>query len=142
MHTDYRNHILRQLRDQQVRFAPREKKLEQVNRAESLLSEIDPQKTYSYEYLCYRITDYRPETPPRDTMSGDAARHDLRLFVEDVSDAADIHVEDVAEPVHTVDDLSKLFKGLNQDNFTMATTGPGEPPLHLRQAKASWLPAK
>jgi RNA polymerase primary sigma factor len=110
MHTDYHNTILKQLRDQQVRFAPREKKLEQVNRAETLLGEIDPEKTYSYEYLCYRITDYRPETFPQDTMTGDAARHDLRLFVEDVSDAADLRVEDVAEPVHTVDELSRLFK--------------------------------
>ena len=37
MHTDYKSTILRQLRDQQVRFAPREKKLEQANRAEKLL---------------------------------------------------------------------------------------------------------
>ena len=48
--------------DQQVRFAPREKKLEQVNRAERLLGEIDPRKTYSYEFLCFRITDFRPES--------------------------------------------------------------------------------
>ena len=33
MHAEYRNPTLRQLRDQQVRFAPREKKLEQADRA-------------------------------------------------------------------------------------------------------------
>ena len=38
MHSRYRSPILEQLRDQQVRFAPRDKKLEQVNRAERLLS--------------------------------------------------------------------------------------------------------
>ena len=70
MHTDYQNPVLRQLRDQQVRFAPREKKVEQVNRAERLLTEIEPTKTYSYEYLCYRITDFRPEASPQKTMSG------------------------------------------------------------------------
>ena len=43
MHTDYLNPVLRELRDQQVRFAPREKKLEQVNRAERLLAEIEPE---------------------------------------------------------------------------------------------------
>lgn len=109
MHTDYQNTILRQLRDQQVRFAPRDKKVEQVNRAERLISEIDPAKTYSYEYLCYRITDFRPDSSPQKTMSGNEARHDLRLFVEDVSDAADINVEEAGEPVHTVEELSKLF---------------------------------
>src|SRR5262245_22944636 len=88
MHTDYQNDILRELRDQQVRFAPRDKKVEQINRAERLLDEIDSGKTYSYEYLCFRITDYRPDASPGRTMAGSEARHDLRLFVEDVSDAA------------------------------------------------------
>src|SRR5262245_43589423 len=109
MHTGYRNPILKQLRDQQVRYAPREKKIEQVDRAEHLLSEIDPARTYSYEYLCYRITDYRPDATPSLTVSGREVKHDLRLFVEDVSDAANVRVEDVPEPVHTVEDLSKLF---------------------------------
>lgn len=110
MHTSYQNTTLRQLRDQQVRYAPREKKVEQIDRAETLLCEIDPKKTYSYEYLCYRITDYRPGIAPHATMSGADARHDLRLFVEDVSDAANLRAEDAGEPVHTVEELSKLFK--------------------------------
>ncbi|MGE3779646.1 MAG: sigma factor, partial [Pirellulaceae bacterium] len=109
MHIDYQSPILRELRDQQVRFAPREKKVEQATRAERLLNEIDPKKTYSYEYLCFRITDYRPEASPNRTMSGEEARHDLRLFVEDVSDSADMTVEEAGEPVHMMDDLSKLF---------------------------------
>jgi RNA polymerase primary sigma factor/RNA polymerase sigma factor len=110
MHTTYQNWTLRQLRDQQVRFAPRDKKVEQVNRAERLIGELDPRKLYSYEYLCFRITDFRPDGNAPDTMSGAEASHDLRLFVEDVSDAADIRAEDAGEPVHTVEELSKLFK--------------------------------
>jgi len=110
MHADYNIPILKQLRDQQVRFAPREKKVEQVNRAEKLLAELDPSRTYSYEYLCFRITDFRPETAPSTTMTGSDAWHDLRLFVEDVSDAADIRAGEMPEPVHTVEELSKLFK--------------------------------
>ena len=110
MHSAYHNSTIKQLRDQQVRFAPRTKKLEQVERAERLLTEIDPSRTYSYEYLCFRITDYRPDTSPKMTLTGEDARHDVRLFVEDVSDAADVRVSDLAEPVHTVEDLSKMFK--------------------------------
>ncbi|MCH5374195.1 MAG: RNA polymerase subunit sigma-70, partial [Planctomycetes bacterium] len=109
MHSGYRSPIIKQLRDQQVRFAPRLKKLEQLERAERLLVEIDPLKTYSYEYLCFRITDYRPELSPQMTLSGEEARHDVRLFVEDVSDAADICVSDLPEQVHTVEDLSRMF---------------------------------
>jgi RNA polymerase primary sigma factor len=110
MHTDYQNPVLRELRDQQVRFAPREKKIEQVNRAEKLLGEIEPQGVYSYEFVVHRITDFRPESYPSLKLSGDEAIHDLRLFVEDVSDAANLPAEAAGERVLTVEELSKLFK--------------------------------
>ena len=109
MHSDYRSPVLRQLRDQQVRFAPRDKKVEQADRAEKLLNELEMKRSYPYEYLAYRITDFRPETTPHTLITGDEARHDLGLFVEDVSDAADVPVEDAGEPVHTVEDLSRMF---------------------------------
>lgn len=110
MHSDYLNPVIRQLRDQQVRFAPREKKIEQVNRAEKLLAELDSGRTYTYEYLCYRITDYRPESFPNIKLTGSDAGHDLRLFVEDLSDAAEVPANRAGERVLTVEELSKLFK--------------------------------
>jgi len=109
MHTDYHNPAIRQLRDQQVRFAPREKKIEQVNRAERLLGEIDPRRVYPYDYLCYRITNYRPEAYPDLKLTGREASHDLQLFVEDLSDAANVAAETAGEQVLTVDELSKQF---------------------------------
>jgi RNA polymerase sigma factor (sigma-70 family) len=109
MHTEYRNETLRALRDQQVRFAPRPKKLQQLERAEKLLSEIDLTRDYAYDYLCYRITDYRPTDTPRTVIQGVDARHDLRLLVEDLSDAAEVTADESHEPVHTVEDLSRTF---------------------------------
>jgi RNA polymerase primary sigma factor/RNA polymerase sigma factor len=108
MHAEYQSSVIRELRDQQIRFAPRQKKIEQASRAEQLLTELDDQRTYSYEYICFRITDFRP-TDPRETMSGKHVLHDLRLFIEDVTDAADIHTEEVSETVYTVDELSQRF---------------------------------
>ena len=110
MHSDYLNPAIRELRDQQVRFAPREKKLEQVDLAETLLTELDPARTYTYEYLCFRITKYRPESHPDVKMDGAEASHDLRLFVEDLSDSADVPAEAAGEPVLTVDELSREFQ--------------------------------
>lgn len=109
MHAGYHVPALRELRDQQVRFAPREKKIEQVNRAEKLLGEIEAGRVYSYEYLCFRITEYRPDSQAGGVYSGAEVSHDLRLFVEDLSDAANICVEEVPEPVHTVEELSRDF---------------------------------
>ena len=110
MHVSYVNPAIRELRDQLVRFAPREKKIEQVDMAEKLLGEIDPTRTYSYEYICFRITNYRPQSYPDLRLSGEEACHDLRLFVEDVSDSADVPSAAAGEPVMTVDDLSRHFK--------------------------------
>ena len=110
MHTDYLNPAIRQLRDQQVRFAPREKKIEQVNSAEKLLAELESDKNYTYEYLCYRVTNFRPESYPSLKLSGREARHDLRLFVEDLSDAANVPATAAGERVLTVDELAREFK--------------------------------
>jgi RNA polymerase primary sigma factor/RNA polymerase sigma factor len=107
MHTDYLNPAIRQLRDQQVRFAPREKKIEQVAQAEKLLTELDPKRTYSYEYVCFRITNFRPEAYPNLKLTGQEASHDLRLFVEDVSDAANVPATAAGERVLTVEELAR-----------------------------------
>jgi len=109
MHSDYLNPALRQLRDQQVRFAPREKKIEQATQAERLLAELDPSRVYPYAYICYRITSYRPEAYPDLKLTGEEATHDLRLFVEDVSDAADVLADSAGEPVLTVEALATEF---------------------------------
>ncbi|MCY2979853.1 MAG: sigma-70 family RNA polymerase sigma factor [Planctomycetota bacterium] len=109
MNTDYRISLIRELRDQQVRFAPRAKRNEQADRAENLLSELDPGKNYPYDYLFFRVTEVRPDATGYRLIKGDDAVHDLRLFVEDITDSMNLRVEEAAEPVHTVDDLSKMF---------------------------------
>ncbi|MEZ6152784.1 MAG: sigma-70 family RNA polymerase sigma factor [Pirellulaceae bacterium] len=109
MHQDYRIALIRELRDHQVRFAPRGKRLEQAERAERLLSELDMAREYPYEFIYFRVTDYRPEENCRKIVRGEDAAHDLRLFVEDVTDSLNLKVEEAAEPVHTVEDLSRMF---------------------------------
>jgi len=109
MHQDYRIALIRELRDQQVRYAPRAKRLEQAERAERLLGELDAKRQYPYEFIFFRVTDYRPSETVRRMISGQDAAHDLRLFVEDVSDSLDLRLEEANEPVHTVEDLSRMF---------------------------------
>jgi RNA polymerase primary sigma factor len=109
MHTDYVNKAIRELRDQQVRFAPRDKRIEQVAQAERLMGELDPRRIYPYEYICYRVTNYRPSSDPSLKLTGREASHDLRLFVEDLSDSANVPVDAVGERVLTVEELAKRF---------------------------------
>ena len=62
--SDYQYPALQELAHQQVRFAPPQRRLEQLKRAERLLSEIDLEKDYPYQFICYRVTDYRPDAYP------------------------------------------------------------------------------
>ncbi|QDV53558.1 sigma-70 family RNA polymerase sigma factor [Gimesia fumaroli] len=105
----YNNPAMKQLAEQQVKYAPREVKLEQISRAEILLSNIEQEQDYPYPDLCKEITTYRSEIYPDLVISGADVLHDLRCFIEDLSDSAEINVDDVDEEVLTVQDLSKKF---------------------------------
>lgn len=109
MISQYMNPAIKQLTEQQVRYAPRDVRLEQIEKAERLLAELDPSRDYRYQDLCERITAYRPEMYPDLKVTGEEAIHDLRCFVEDVSDSANIAAESVGEPVLTVKDVSRRY---------------------------------
>lgn len=108
--SNYKNPAIRQLKEQQVRYAPRDVRLEQIEKAEQLLEELDLTQDYRYQDLCLRVTTYRPEMYPDLVLTGEDAAHDLRLFIEDLSDSANIKAETLAEQVLTVEDVSRRFK--------------------------------
>ena len=105
----YCNPAIKELKDQQVRYTPREVRIEQIERAERLLEEIDSAQTYPYHKICEQITSYRPERYPDMVVSGKDAVHDLRLFVEDLSDSVDLDASTMSEPVLTVKDVSERY---------------------------------
>ena len=106
----YHNPAIRQLKDQQVRYTPRNVRLEQMERAEKLLSRLNPAQSYEYPELFRQITDYEASTYPDLMIEGRDALHDLSKFVEDLSESVDLSAEDISEDLLTVDDLSERFK--------------------------------
>jgi len=109
MHTSYRHVGLIELRDQLTRFAPRNKKIEQGLLAEKLLGELVENRDYVIDYVCFRITNYRPESKLRQTIRSEDLQHDLRLLIEDLADSAELDAQSAGERVHTVNDLAKQF---------------------------------
>lgn len=105
----YRNPAMRQLADQQMQYAPRAVRLQQIERAERFLEGLDLERTYPYPEVCEQVTTYRPQTYPDLMFSAEEAVHDLRRFVEDLSDSADIEAASVDEPVLTVQDVSEQY---------------------------------
>ena len=92
----FHHEALKQLADQQVRFAPEAKRQEQAGRARKLVTEIDPNKQYPYQYVCYRITDFRPDAHPDLLFSGVTLTEDLHQLIRLLDD-----------PLLTLDELSK-----------------------------------
>jgi RNA polymerase sigma factor (sigma-70 family) len=102
------NPAMRQLTLQQVRFAPPARRLEQLGRAEQLLAEIEPTRTYPWQYVCFRVTDFRPDSYPELMLNGHDLEHDLCLFIEAMSRFTPaVPVEKVAEPVLTLEEISQ-----------------------------------
>lgn len=104
----FSHEAIKQLTDQQVRFAPPNRRLEQLARSERLLAEIDPEKQYPYQFVCFRITDYRPDTLANLVLSGKDLQHDLGLFIAELAQSLPaIPVEELDEPVYTLEEFSK-----------------------------------
>jgi RNA polymerase sigma factor (sigma-70 family) len=108
--SQFKTAAIRELTDQQVRFAPPARRLAQLTNAEKLLTEIEDNRQYPYQYVCFRVTDYRPESYPDLLIKGTDLEHDLLLLIEALGRSAPaIPVEDVAEPVLTLDQVSQRF---------------------------------
>ena len=107
--SNYNHPAMRQLTEQQVRYAPVDVRVEQMDRAEQLLHDLDPSKSYRYQDLCEKITSFRPSMYPDLVIDGEDAIHDLGVFVDDMSGSTNLPVEQAGERVFTVDDLSERF---------------------------------
>ena len=107
---DFRVPALKELTDQQTRFAPPARRQEQVARAEQLLGEIEPGKRYPYQFVCFRVTDFRSDAHADLLIPGDDLRHDLALFIRRVERSVPpLPIEQAVEPMLTLDEVSKRF---------------------------------
>ena len=97
----FKQPALKQLTDQQVRFAPPARRLEQLARAQRLLSEIEADRPYPYQFVCFRITDFRPESYPDLLIPGTDLAHDLTLLIEALGGTVP------ADDLVTLDDLAR-----------------------------------
>lgn len=104
----FRVPALKQLTDQQVRFTPPTRRLQQLAQAERLLAEIEPLRNYPYPYVCFRVTDFRPDSFPDLLIAGEDLEHDLCLLIEELARSTPaVPVADLPEPVLTLEQISQ-----------------------------------
>ncbi len=109
MNRNYRHHVIDRLHEQLSRYAPRTKRVEQIETTERLIAEIDPERMYPYEWVAFRVTGFRPNDDALVQIPGSDLMHDLRLLVEDLSDSIDLPADAVGEQVLTVEQLAEQF---------------------------------
>ena len=108
--TNFKQRSLRELTDQQVRFAPPARRLEQVAKAQLLLAEVEAGRVYPYSYVVFKLTDYRPDDATELLIPGADLKHDLGLFVHKLEQSLPpVPIELIAEPLFTLDEVSKKF---------------------------------
>ncbi|AMV25917.1 RNA polymerase principal sigma factor HrdA [Gemmata sp. SH-PL17] len=106
----FKNSALKELTEQQTRFATAARRQLQIANAQKLLSEIESGRAYPYQYVCYRVTDYRSEAYPDLLLSGDDLKHDLAQFIRRVERSVPPQpIEQTVEPMLTLDEVSKRF---------------------------------
>jgi RNA polymerase primary sigma factor len=92
----------------QVRFAPARQRQKQLGRAEELLDIIERNKEYPFDFVCYRITGYRPEgNTGHRLIRGDELAEDLRIFIWKLSGQIAPPADEQSEEVYTKKQLAR-----------------------------------
>jgi len=81
-----------------------------IDAAESLLEIIEPNVKYPYEFILYKITNYRSRRQrPLEPIIGEDLRADLRTLILDLCDSFELSVHDYNEPCYDTASLAKRF---------------------------------
>jgi len=102
-----KNYSLEQLL-MQLRFAPQSKRRKQLEGAENLLSIIDKGREYPFEFVCFKITGFRPSGPIEwQPIKGEELIDDLRIFISKLSSQIAPPAWEQGEKVSTIEELSR-----------------------------------
>ncbi len=109
MHQEYKNPVLRWLSERQRGQTSREAMLLQIDLAEKLIATLEVERNYPAAEIVSQIVGHSiPEAGNR-KIAGSELLHDLRLFVEDLSDTAELRADAMGEQVFTVEQLANQF---------------------------------
>ena len=94
----------------ELRYAPRQRQKRELAAAIDLLSIVEPEKEYPFEFICFRITEYRlREDMSGVIIKGSELADDLRTFIDRLSSRLSISAVDQAEKIYTVNELCQKY---------------------------------
>jgi len=141
--SSFKTPLLMQLTDQQVRFAPPARRREQLTRAAQLLVEVDLERQYPYQWVCYRVTDYRPDAHADVLIDGGDLEHDLGQMIAQLAGSMPAEpIEAVNEPVLTLEQFSKKLNVTTKTINRWRKRGLiGLPVLYKGRRQVGFLPS-
>jgi len=94
----------------QLRFTPQKKRLRQLDAAEKLLTLIEPDRQYPFDFVCFRITSFHPRKMPAHLLiKGSDLADDLQVFIAKLSGRLAQLVSEQKQKVYTVEELAEKF---------------------------------
>jgi RNA polymerase primary sigma factor len=94
----------------QLRFTPQKKRRKQLDAAEKLLTIIQSDKEYPFEFVCFHITGFHPKAlPEQQPIKGDELAEDLRIFIAKLSSQLALAVAEQNQKVYTIEELAASF---------------------------------
>jgi len=113
MNSSYKSQLLRNWCEQQLSTASRTQLITVADQAEKLISELPTKEAMDFSQISQRLNGSANRldfTNSNDSLSRIILQHDLRLLVEDFTDATNINSDEVVEPVYTVKTLGTLLQ--------------------------------
>jgi RNA polymerase sigma factor (sigma-70 family) len=94
----------------QLRFAPQRKRYKQLAAAEKLFAIIDKNKEYPFEFVCFKITGFRPKGyTAQELIKGSDLAEDLPLFIAGLSSQLSQPVSRQQEKVYDIAHLAEAL---------------------------------
>ncbi len=109
MHIDYKSPLVREIRDRQRQVASREQLLARIDAAERLIASVELGENYQPAQVLEHLGTNEGVPAANRKIAGRDLVHDLRLLVEDLSDAAELPADAMGEQVFTVEELARQF---------------------------------
>jgi RNA polymerase sigma factor (sigma-70 family) len=102
------NPVLAQL-FMETSFGPRQQQIKQLAAAEALYKIISPAQEYPYEFICFKITGYRPKNSPASaaTIKGEDLITNLPKYIYKSSGRLHLRTDQLKEKVYTLHELAK-----------------------------------
>ena len=94
----------------QLRFASEEQQFKQLDAAERLLMLIDMEREYPFDFVCFRITGFKPKgLPDQPPIQGGELAEDLLIFTSKLSNRLARSIDEQNEKLYTVQELASVF---------------------------------